>query len=373
VSSSITIFLSGDVMTGRGIDQILRHSCDPVLHEPWVSDSRRYVEIAEERNGVISRRVDDRYVWGDALAELERVRLDARIVNLETAVTTGSDWWRGKGIHYRMHPENIGVVTAAGIDCCVLANNHVLDWGYPGLDETLRTLREAGIGTAGAGRTRAEAEAPAAIEVPGKGRVLVFGFGSPSAGVPFEWEATDRRPGVNILPELSEREGRRIGARVAAVKGPGDIAVASIHWGPNWGFGIHPLERKFARFLVEFAGIDVVHGHSSHHVRGIEVWRGRLILYGCGDFLTDYEGIGAYRNFRDDLGLMYFPTLDHGTGKLLSLRMVPTRIRNFQVTHAVGADARWLRETLDHEGRELGTSVRVEEDGVFTLRWGLDA
>jgi len=47
--------------------------------------------------------------------------------------------------------------------------------------------------------------------------------------------------------------------------------------------------------------VDIVHGHSSHHVKGIEVHRGKLILYGCGDFIDDYEGIKGYEAFRDDL------------------------------------------------------------------------
>lgn len=369
VPRSITIFLCGDVMTGRGIDQILRHSCDPVLYEPYVRDARRYIDIAEEANGPIPRKVDDSYVWGDALAELARLRPDVRIVNLETAVTTSPDWWKRKGINYRMHPGNVGVLTACGIDCCALANNHVLDWGYLGLDETLATLRTAGIKTAGAGRNRAEAEAPAVIEVAGKGRVLVFALGAPSAGVPMEWEATDWRPGVSLLPEPSLKEARKLAKRVAAVKRPGDIAVASIHWGGNWGYAIDRDERTFAHYLVEAGGIDVVHGHSSHHVRGIEVWRGRLILYGCGDFLTDYEGIGEHPGFRDDLGLMYFPAVDIDTGVLVSLRMTPTRLKNFRVTRAHGVDAEWLRETLEREGKVLGTSVVTEKDGSFSLMW----
>jgi poly-gamma-glutamate synthesis protein (capsule biosynthesis protein) len=75
-----------------------------------------------------------------------------RIVNLETSITTSGDYWPGKEVHYRMNPRNIGSLTAAGIDCCALANNHVLDWGYEGLAETLATLDRAGIKHAGAGR-----------------------------------------------------------------------------------------------------------------------------------------------------------------------------------------------------------------------------
>lgn len=195
-SQHTTLFLCGDVMTGRGIDQILPYPGNPQLHEPYVRSALRYVEIAEEATGPIARPVDVAYIWGDALAELDRVRPDARIINLETAITTADDAWPSKGIHYRMHPANIGCLAAAAIDCCSLANNHVLDWAYRGLSETLVTSRTAGIRTAGAAADQDEAGAPAIIELADQRRVLVFAFGMDSAGVPREWAAAKFRAGV---------------------------------------------------------------------------------------------------------------------------------------------------------------------------------
>jgi poly-gamma-glutamate capsule biosynthesis protein CapA/YwtB (metallophosphatase superfamily) len=157
----IRLFLCGDVMTGRGIDQVLPHPTDPTLHEPYIGDARSYVERAESVNGAIPRPVEFDYIWGDALAELDRAGVDLRIINLETSITSSEDYWRDKEIHYRMHPRNIDCITAARIDCCCLANNHVLDWGYDGLAETLRTLDAAGIAHTGAGRDAVEAAAPA--------------------------------------------------------------------------------------------------------------------------------------------------------------------------------------------------------------------
>lgn len=167
----ITMFLCGDVMTGRGIDQILPHPGNPRLYEEVVKDARRYVKLAETANGPVTQPVDFAYIWGDALDELARARPDARIINLETAVTSGGDPWAGKGIHYRMHPRNVPCLTAAGIDACALGNNHVLDWGYAGLTETLDVLGRAGLATTGAGLDRDAAEAPVIIDVAGKGRV----------------------------------------------------------------------------------------------------------------------------------------------------------------------------------------------------------
>jgi poly-gamma-glutamate capsule biosynthesis protein CapA/YwtB (metallophosphatase superfamily) len=141
---ALTLFLCGDVMTGRGIDQILPHPGKPRLFEACVHSALGYVQLAEEKNGPIARPVDFAYPWGDALDAWRRAAPDLRIVNLETAVTTSDDAWPGKGIHYRMHPANLPCLAAARIDCCVLANNHVMDWGGQGLKETLCSLRGAG-------------------------------------------------------------------------------------------------------------------------------------------------------------------------------------------------------------------------------------
>jgi poly-gamma-glutamate synthesis protein (capsule biosynthesis protein) len=365
----ITLFLCGDVMTGRGIDQILPHPSTPHLFEPCMRSAIAYLELAERESGPIPRCVDYAYVWGDALAELARVGPAARIVNLETAVTVAENAWPEKDVHYRMHPANVPCLTAAGIDCCALANNHLLDWGAGGLLETVETLHEAGIRTAGAGRNDVEAAAPAIVEVSGAGRVLVFAFGTEDSGVGRDWAAGWGRPGVNRLDDLSGRSVDAIARRVGAVKRPRDVVVASIHWGSNWGFGIPREQRAFARQLIDDAGLDVIHGHSSHHVKGIEIHHDRPILYGCGDFLTDYEGISGFEEFRDDLGLMYFPTLDVSSDRLVRFAMTPTQIRHFRVNRAPSAGVQWLLDTLNREGRRLGTRANAQPDGTFLLEW----
>src|SRR5258705_275371 len=180
-------------MTGRGIDQVLPHPGNPTLCESYVVDARDYVALAEGVSGPIPRPVSFDYIWGDMLEELDQAGVDARIINPETSITSSDDCWPEKAIHYRMNPRNVGCLTAARIDACSLANNHVLDWGYTGLIETLETLDRAGVGHAGAGRNAAEAAAPVALEIPGKGRVLLFSYGSPTSGIPCEWAATSER------------------------------------------------------------------------------------------------------------------------------------------------------------------------------------
>jgi poly-gamma-glutamate synthesis protein (capsule biosynthesis protein) len=362
-----TLFLCGDVMTGRGIDQVLPHPSDPRLHEGYVRSAREYVALAERENGPIPKPVDFGYIWGDARDVLDRMRPDARIVNLETAITTSDDAWPGKGVHYRMHPDNMPCLAAARIDCCALANNHVLDWGRGGLVQTLRCLERAGIRAAGAAEDAEGAAAPAVIPLSSGGRVLVFAFGTEDSGVPAEWAALPDRAGVNFLADLSMREVDRIALAVARHRKPGDLVVASIHWGGNWGYVVPRAKRDFAHGLVDVAHVDVVHGHSSHHPMGIEMHGDRPIFYGCGDFINDYEGISGYQEFQPDLCAMYFVTLEAESGQLRRLEVLPMRMRRFRVEHAPAASARWLAGTIERESRRLGTRLAAREDGRVVL------
>jgi poly-gamma-glutamate synthesis protein (capsule biosynthesis protein) len=357
------LFLCGDVMTGRGIDQILPAPCDPALDEPWVKSALDYVRLAERAGAVVPRGADPAYIWGDALAELERARPDARIVNLETAVTLSEDR-APKGINYRMSPANTACLAAARIDCCVLANNHVLDWGAAGLKETLATLHGAGIRTTGAGSDADEAAAPAAIDVAGKARLLVFAFGMKSAGVPEDWAAARERPGVSFLADLSSQTTNALADRILRAKRAGDLAIVSVHWGANWGYQVSHRQHSFARRLIDAGAADLVHGHSSHHPGALEIYRDRLILYACGDLINDYEGIDGHESFRPGLGLMYFPTLQAG-GKLAELTLVPMRMRAFRLNRASAEDADWLAATLREASR---LPVERAADGQLIVR-----
>ncbi len=361
------IFLCGDVMTGRGIDQVLPHSVEPSLYEAWITDARDYVALAQQANGPVPAPVDFPYPWGDALGELARAAPHARVINLETSITHWAKPWPGKGIHYRMHPSNLAVLTVAGIDCCVLANNHVLDWGREGLQDTLHALHDAGLATPGAGADAAEARRPAVIGT-AAGRLLVYGCGHGSSGIPAPWAAGDPLSGVNLLPDLSADTARRIGEHCRPFRRPGDRLIVSIHWGPNWGYDVPDEHITFAHDLVDLAGADIVHGHSSHHVKSLEVYRGRLVLYGCGDLINDYEGISGYERYRSELSALYFVHLGP-QGELQRLRMVLMRMRRLRLERAGADDARWLQQTLVAQGPTFNTRLEPLSDNTLELRW----
>lgn len=356
--------LTGDVMTGRGVDQILPAAGDPRLWERYAASARDYVALAEAASGPIPQPVDFSWPWGDAIQVLDELAPDLRIVNLETSITTSDDFQPSKAVLYRMHPGNVACLSVARLDACALANNHVLDFGVGGLEETLDVLARAGLRPVGAGRDEQEAWRPVVLTAGGH-RVLVWSVGSASSGVPHGWAAGPEGAGVAFLSEHSDADTHAICERVRRVKQRGDIAIVSVHWGSNWGYRVPTEQVRFAHRLID-SGVDVVHGHSSHHPRPIEVYRDRLVLYGCGDLINDYEGIGGEERFRGDLRLLYLARLDPA-GRLDELQMVPLQSRQLRLQHTTEQDARWLHGVLSKASSGFGSQVDLAHDASLLL------
>lgn len=367
-SRNLTLFLAGDVMTGRGIDQALPQSVDPVLYETYIKDARNYLWLAEQENGPVDVPVSYDYIWGDALRVWEENAPDMKLINLETSITTHPGPWPGKGINYRMHPGNVRVLTAAGIDHCSLANNHTLDWGRKGLEQTMESLENAGIRFSGAGGDEKEAAEGSVMETE-NGRVLVFSFGLPDSGIPAMWAAQPGLSGINFLPAMGEKEIQQILSKVNPLKKKEDIVVFSVHWGDNWGYAIPYSRREFAHRLIDEGGADIIYGHSSHHPLGIEVYKEKLIIYGAGDFINDYEGISGHRQYRGELTLMYFPQIKAAGGELKSLKLVPMEMKKFRLNRVSRNDALWLQEMLNSEGEPLGTKMHIDTDNSLLMQW----
>ncbi len=352
-------------MTGRGVDQIMPHSVDPAIQEPVVQSALDYLSMVEQVSGNIAKPVSFDYIWGSALGILQQFQPDLKIINLETAVTC-SDERADKLINYRMHPANAAFLSAAGIDCCVLSNNHTLDWGVTGLRESLTTIRGV-CSTAGAGENLNQAREPAVLAV-GNSRVLVFSAGSQDSGITGDWSATGDGPGIWYLEDLAERTADDIVQHITQWREPGDIVVFSIHWGANWVKRIPRRHRQFAHRLIDSGQVDVIHGHSSHHPLGLEVYKGRLVMYGCGDFLNDYEGILRYRKHRHDLCLMYFVDLATD-GSLATLTMVPMQIKGMSLRRAEVSDAHLLRRKVSRLSPGFLTRVKMDSAGHLQLHW----
>jgi len=326
------IGLTGDVMLGRLVDEHQR---------------RRSVTA----------------VWGELLDRLQR--LDGLFVNLECALSTRGEPWRrtDRAFHFRADPDwAVPALDRAGVDCCALANNHVLDFEVEALADTLDALDAADIAHAGAGRTRADAFEPAVVSV---GECDVA-FVSLTDNTP-EYAATETTPGTAYVPIATEDERVRRRVRDAVERARAhdpDLLIASLHWGPNMVETPPESFRRFAHWLLD-DGVDVVHGHSAHVFQGIEVYRGRPILYDTGDFVDDYAVDDRLRNDRSFL----FELSVSAAGDLSELRLLPTEIDDYSVHPADEDAAAWSRERMRSLSEPFGTSF--ERDGS-QLVLGLD-
>jgi poly-gamma-glutamate synthesis protein (capsule biosynthesis protein) len=319
----VTIAFIGDVMLGRGVNELIG------VNPP---DS----------------------FWGDVLPVLRQA--DAVVANLECAITALTEPWgeTAKVFHFRARPEAAAVLQAANVQCVSLANNHTLDFRRAGLLETLSHLEGAGIPCAGAGLDLDAARAVAVIDA-GELRLGMAAFTDNEP--PFA--AAAGRPGTSYLeigtaPEAQERVEAAVGdARRAGA----DLVVLSLHWGPNMVTSPPPHFREFARAAVE-SGADVIYGHSAHVFQGIEVYRGRPILYDTGDFLDDYAVDKVLRN---DWSFVFLLDLD-GT-RMRRLRLRPVRLTYGAVNLAAGAELEAIRARMRTLCGEFETPLKDTAEG----------
>ena len=111
-------------------------------------------------------------------------------------------------------------------------------------------------------------------------------------------------------------------------------------------------------------------GHSSHHPGPVEVFGGKLVLYGCGDCINDNEGITGHERYRGDLRLLYFASLHPGTGALAALRMAPMQARKLRLHSAPQADARWLAMAMERASSCSGSRAGLRTGGLLAPQSG---
>jgi poly-gamma-glutamate capsule biosynthesis protein CapA/YwtB (metallophosphatase superfamily) len=328
----IALGLVGDVMLGRGVDEALK-------------DYKRSEEP-----------------WGDALSVLDAA--DLRVINLECAITTYENPWSRtpKTFHFRAYPSRaVGVLRAARIDACSLANNHTLDFEEEGLLDTLEYLDDAGIQHAGAGGDLEEAARPAILDVPGGEKVALLAFTDNEP--PFA--AGVDRPGTNYLPTSLESEVLdRVEAAIAAAHEAGaDTVVFSNHWGPNMVERPRELFRRFARCVVD-RGADVYYGHSAHVFQGVEVYRGKPILYDTGDFIDDYA---VEERLRNDRSFVFRVSLEGGEFRRLEL--FPVALSFARTGLATGGEREEILRRMERLSAEMGTRF-LRREGALVLDGG---
>lgn len=292
------------------------------------------------------------YPWGNALPLFRKG--DLRICNLECVISDHGVPWSmtPKAFHFRTDAKNVEVLKRAGIGIVSLANNHTLDFEYEAMFEMLKFLDIEGIRHAGAGGNFKEASEPAICETAG----VRIGFISFTDNVA-EWAAAESVPGIYYVPlDIHDKRAQELFSRIQATKGKTDILILSAHWGPNWGYRPHPGHIPFAHLLIE-SGADIVFGHSCHVFQGIEIYKGRPILYSTGDFIDDYAVDEIERNDESFIFLVEF-----SGNELIRIRLYPTIIRSLQARLAEDLFARGIGARMQTLCRELGTRTEWNEE-----------
>lgn len=358
VNRTSRILLVGDVMLGRLVDQFFpEYHCDD-------SENQRHAQYFKKMYPKVDqlyREMNYTFPWGNTLPIFANATI--RLINLETSATTHPAKFPDKAFNYHMHPKNLEALKIARIEYASLANNHILDYCVPGLQETIKSLKELGIKFAGAGMNLDECMRPAVLEMTQDTNLLVY-----SMADHFDfWAAGKDKPGIFFV-DLSKNSSNSdqivqyISSDVKKYKEnyPDKtwLPVVSIHMGSNYAWQPTAVEMQFCHDLIDKAGIDIIHGHSSHHVKGIEVYKGKPILYGCGDFEDDYA---VDREYRNDLSFVYELIYNHDTKTFSHLELTPTQIHLFQVNKATGDNRAWLERTMTRLCQKLGTTV--EKDG----------
>ena len=185
---------------------------------------------------------------------------------------------------------------------------------------------------------------------------------APAASVAVNAATRHARAGATA----GRKSALRIAQEIKSVpRKAGDHVIVSIHWGGNWGYDIPREQETFAKTLIDQGGVDIVHGHSSHHPKRMEIYRGRLILYGAGDLINDYEGIGGYEEFRPELSLIYLPRLS-ASGAVESILLVPMRMQRFRLNRTTAEETAWLRRLMEQQSR--GLQFEMTADGLILAR-----
>lgn len=317
------ILLVGDVMLGRLVNRVL---------------AKKPLE----------------YPWGDTLPTFSEA--DLRIANLECVISDiGSPWSATlKVFHFRTDSRNVAVLKAAGIDAVTLANNHSLDYGADAMADMIDTLDKKDIGHAGAGFDFNNASRPLFMET-GEGPVSLISFtdNEPS------WEAGPDKPGIYFVPvDTKDPRAVKLLDLVRFTKdklNSGGVLIVSAHWGPNWGCHPDRAHPPFARALVD-AGADIVFGHSCHIFQGIEIYKGRPVIYSAGDFIDDYAVDPVERN---DQSFIFMINIKKGRVKGLDLH--PTLIEDFRAVLARGERAADIAGKMASLCREYGTRADWNE------------
>ncbi|MBP1752117.1 MAG: putative enzyme of poly-gamma-glutamate biosynthesis (capsule formation)-like protein [Geobacteraceae bacterium] len=280
---------------------------------------------------------------------------DITVGNLEAPITRTGTEFTGKKFRFKTSPRAAQALRRAGFSVLTLANNHMLDFGSVGLEETRKHLERAGILYTGAGKNLAIARKPALVYVKGK-RVAFLAY---SLTLPPEFFAEANRPGTvpGFTPYFRED--------IAQAKLNADYVIVSFHWGAEKAVTPKPYQIIAARRAVD-AGADVVIGHHPHVLQGIERYRNGIIFYSLGNFAFGSTSRSS------DISVLARITLGSG---IREVEVIPLNVLNsevrFQPKVLKGERGLAVIRRLNSISGPLGTEIRLTGKRYLAHRTGV--
>ena len=206
-------------------------------------------------------------------------KADLAMVNLEAAITDRGDPVPGKNFHFRSPATAFAALSAAGVDVVNMANNHALDYGPVGMQDTFAAIKASGLPVLGIGHDAAEAYRPYTTTVKGQRIGIVSATDWLEPALVSAWSATEAQPGLAFSIDRT-----RLVAEVRALRPQVDTLVAFLHWGTEETWCASSEQEDLARALLA-AGADIVVGSHAHRVFGAGHVGKSLVAYGLGNFV----------------------------------------------------------------------------------------
>ncbi len=317
---------------------------DPFLSPRWVTaqpivvDATGDIMLAGKGTGIYTRMGYD-YPFASLTGELKDC--DIAVGNLEAPITRHGKEFTGKKYRFRVGPVAAKALRKAGFSVLTLANNHMMDYGGVGLEETLRHLDNAGIFHTGAGKNLDWARKPAVKSVGGK----TIAFLAYSKTLPSQFYAGHDHPGT--APGFETLYARDI----SEAKSVADYVIVSFHWGAEKASTPRLYQVAAAHGAID-AGADVVIGHHPHVLQGVERYKNGIIFYSLGNF-----AFGSMSR-SSDVGAIARITLEDGIkeAEVIPLNVCNHEIR-FQPKVLTGKRALDVMNRLDHLSEQFGTKI----------------
>jgi len=265
---------------------------------------------------------------------------DITVVNLEGPLCSGAPPDPVQtSLDLRGATSNAAPMAEAGIDALCLANDHIMDYGAGGLEETLNVLRAQGLGIFGAGSSASSAQRPLVLEAENGASIALLSFSDVSSPASAAGEGT---------PGISEASLETIGEMVGVAAQDAHYVAVFMHWGEVGSADITARQREIASACVE-AGADLVIGCHPHVVQGIEVISGVPVIYSVGNLVYSSES-EAGKN-------AIFAGCRFSGGRLASLELIPLRVEGGKPTPLYAGQAEELLKDL--EAASPGVSLEI--------------